>query len=447
MLYVGIDLGATFAKAAILDTAAKAVREVRRTPFPQFVSGLPSTCREVNSDAVVRVALELLEDVVRKAPDCVGLWVSSQMHGFVLCDGHGRARSPFFSWQDTRCLQRADEGSFFDLLQTRLEAKDIVELGNELRPGLPISTLFALRQAGNLGASLTPVALGDFVIASLAGVRPQTSWSQAAGLGTCRVKEACWHDEVLAKAGLDDLKWPRIHRTFEPWARVKVGGKILDCYPSVGDQQASLLGVGLRAHELSINIATGSQVSVLSSEPVSGNYQLRPFFDGSFLRTVTHLPAGRALNAIVRMLTELSDISEKSAWEAISAKVQSTGALGIEADLSFFPCATGKEGNFRHLTEENLRVGAVFAAAFGAMASNYKSAAQRVCPDSDWHNVVLSGGLACELGPLREMVLREVGGGYRLAPGKEDALMGLLALADATESGAAVAARCVHGQN
>lgn len=447
MLYAALDLGASFAKAAILDTEAKTLREVRRRPFPPFSSGLSAEFREVDPDAIIKLALDLLNDVVRTAPDCAGLWVSSQMHGFVLCDGQGKAQSPFFSWQDTRCLQREGGNSFFDLLQTRLQAEEIVDLGNELRPGLPITTLFALRQTGGFGASLTPVALGDFVVASLAGVRPQTSWSQAAGLGACRVKDACWHDSVLTKAGLDGLIWPRIHRSFEPWAKVNIGGKTLDCFPSVGDQQASLLGVGVQLEELSINIATGSQVSVLCPDPVSGNYQLRPFFGGNFLRTVTHLPAGRALNAIVRLLTELADVPSVTAWKIISDKVEQAGELGIKADVSFFPCATGSEGSFQHLTEENLHVGPLFAAAFRAMASNYKSAAQRVCPASDWNAVVFSGGLACELDPLRKMIMHEIDGDFRLATGKEDALMGLLALAGAIESGAAAGAGCIHGKN
>ena len=73
--------------------------------------------------------------------------------------------------------------------------------------------------------------------------------------------------------------------------------------------------------ELSLNISTGSQVSLLTETPLPGNYQTRPYFAGRFLNTITHLPAGRSLNALVELLGELA-LAEghvlRDPWSTIS---------------------------------------------------------------------------------------------------------------------------------
>jgi hypothetical protein len=67
----------------------------------------------------------------------------------------------------------------------------------------------------------------------------------------------------------------------------------------VGDYQASLLGVDLNSDEISINLATGGQVSKLKFEPKKSEFQLRPYFGEQFLQTKTHLPAGRHANHVL----------------------------------------------------------------------------------------------------------------------------------------------------
>ena len=75
----------------------------------------------------------------------------------------------------------------------------------------------------------------------------------------------------------------------------------------MGDHQAALAGAFLGERELSLNISTGSQASLFTPTWQPGNYQTRPFFDGRFLNTITHIPAGRALNVLFKLLTELAE--------------------------------------------------------------------------------------------------------------------------------------------
>lgn len=434
MRYAGLDLGATFVKAAVLDTSGGTLREVRRRPFPPFLSDRPVGYREVDALQIVETTRALLEETMRLAPDCAGCWVSSQMHGVVLCDAHGRPRSPFISWQDQRSLTNAGEASAFDAVKAQLTKEDIAALGNELRPGVALTTLAALWRAGALPDGLYPTPLGDFVLANLGAMPPATSPTQAAALGAYDVAAGRWHETVLRRLSLDALAWPRICDDLAPWGEIRIAGHNVPCHPTVGDHQASVLGAGLQPGELSINIATGSQASMFHATGAAGDFQLRPFFDRGFLRTITHLPAGRALNALIGLLTELAEKPVADPWQWIADAVEVGGGTDIAADVSFFTCATGHEGSLLHLTEENLHIGPLFRSVFAAMSRNYDQAAGRLAPERNWSRVVFSGGLARRLAPLREAILGRVGLLHRVAVQEEDALFGLLTLARSFEA-------------
>jgi hypothetical protein len=62
----------------------------------------------------------------------------------------------------------------------------------------------------------------------------------------------------------------------------------------------------IRLEELSVNISAGAQASLLTSRFQPGGYQTRPYFDGLYLNTVTHIPAGRSLGILLDLLCELA---------------------------------------------------------------------------------------------------------------------------------------------
>src|SRR5262249_48344847 len=129
-----------------------------------------------------------------------------------------------------------------------------------------------------------------------------------------------WHREAFAALGLDRLAWPRIERAHAALGMLRADyaaatNARIPCYAGIGDHQCALLGVGLDERELSINVSTGSQVSRLARSALAGEFQVRQYFDGLLLETITHLPAGRSLDALLALLTELpraagNDISD-----------------------------------------------------------------------------------------------------------------------------------------
>ena len=211
------------------------------------------------------------------------------------------------------------------------------------------------------------------------------------------------------------------------------GGRRITCHAALGDQQYALLGVGLDAGELSLNIATGSQVARRSRNGTAGECQLRPYFDAEFIRTVTHIPAGRTLNLLVRLLTELSpagdSCSAAETWCRLAECVGRTPETDLDVNLSFFPSVSGDRGWVRNLHEGNCTVGHLFRAAFRHMAANYREQSRRLGDAEGVERLVLSGGLVRNMPPLQQCIMDEFGLPVRVACCAEDTLAGLLVLA------------------
>ena len=181
-----------------------------------------------------------------------------------------------------------------------------------------------------------------------------------------------------------------------------------------------------------MNVSTGSQVSTLAERFEPGDYQTRPFFDGKFLNTITHVPAGRALDALIRLLSELAEgqgLSIPDPWAYVNQSAARSPPGELTVDLAFFASSFGNRGSIANVREEDLRVGPLFRAAFESMARNYAACAHRLAPSRPWRRLVLSGGLAQNCPALRDAILARFEAGWRMAPAAEDTLLGLLALA------------------
>lgn len=140
MSFVGLDLGTTFIKGAVLDLEARRLHHVHRAPFPlPLANSNPLFC-EVNPGAILTAVRALLADLAPHAPDCEGIVMCSQMHGMVLMNGRGGVESNCITWRDQRALMPhpSGAGSYFDVLSGRLDSRQVHQLGNELDPGRPL---------------------------------------------------------------------------------------------------------------------------------------------------------------------------------------------------------------------------------------------------------------------------------------------------------------------
>jgi sugar (pentulose or hexulose) kinase len=435
--FLGIDLGTTFLKGAVLDLDGPVLRHVRRVPFPAPVGGRPQGHCEIDPAAVLAATRQLLGELLADAPDAAGLFVSSQMHCLVFTDPAGEARSNVITWKDQRGLEAhpSGRGTYLGVLRRSITPDEFDAVGRDVRVGLPAVTLAWLADRGLIPAGTYPASLPGFVLANLGHTEPITDPTNAAAHGLFDLGRGDWHRGLIARLGLPELRWPRVVPTGSPVGTTDLDGRRLVCHAPVGDQQASLLGAGIEPGELSVNISTGSQVSLLTDDRRRGDFQVRPYPGGGWLNTIVQVPAGRSLSVLVDLLTEIGGGSGPDPWEYIAAAVEAVPDTDLRVNLAFFGGPFGDRGSVANIGEHNLTVGHLFTAAFRDMADNYAACAARLAPvgpapGRDWRRVVFSGGLAHRFPTLRQAVLKALGApDHRVCTSAEDTLTGLLALA------------------
>lgn len=430
MQFIGIDLGSTSIKGAVLDLEARALSDIIRRPFPLPLANLPRWHYEVSPDAVLQATRDVLDELLDHTPAAQGIVLCSQMHGVVLMDDALKPVTNVITWQDQRAL--AGDSPSFDRLKAELTQADLQRLGNDVWASRPIAMLHWFQQHGQLPHGAMFCALPDFVFAALCGQPPATDLGHAAASALFDVTQGEWHQDLLRRLTFDHLKLPRVAMQGEVIGHYAHAGRAIPWLAPVADQQCSLLGADLQAGELSINISTGSQVAMLSETLQHGEFQTRPFFDGRWLLTRIHIPAGRSLNALMRLLTELAtaeSVQLENTWANAERLARAAEPSDLALDLSFFAGALGNEGSITHIREDNLSAGGLFRAAYASMAQNYEQCALSLSLARAWQRIVFSGGLALQSPLLREEILSRFNCPSRLAEGGEDALVGLLAVA------------------
>ena len=436
MSFIGIDLGTSFIKGAVLDLETRQLGHLQRIPFPEPLVGESPLCCEFDPEQVVTAVRTLIHELALKAPVCEGIVMCSQMHGMVLMDGRGKTMSNCISWRDQRAMMPhpSGNGSFFDVMLRRISPEQRRQLGNELDPGRPICYLFWFAERGKLKPGLIPASMPDFVLGSLCNSTPTVETTNAGAYGALKLETLDWHHEVIRELGLDGLHWPELRKHGEVVGHLNLGGKRVPCYTPVGDYQCALLGALFSGEELSLNVATGSQVSRMTTGLTLGDYQTRPFFGGKFLNTFSYPPGGRSLNVIVELLSELAaaqGVELRDPWASIVQAVEKVIDTDLEVNLNFFPTPQGDRGQISNIRGDNLTLGHLFRAAFKNMADSFYDCALHLWPEKSWKNLVFSGGLACKLEALRQTIRKRFSTDYRLAPFTEDTLHGLLILATA----------------
>ncbi len=433
MTVLALDIGTSFIKGAVLDLDTMEIGDTLRLPFPEPISGLPALHKEFDPAQILSAVLNVLNTLAERSARCEGLLVCTQMHSLVCVDHSGIAHSTLTTWQDQRVLETHPDGkSHFETLMERLTTAQKQELGNEVRPGLPIGVLFWQAERGELPSpDLFPVSIGDFIMANLCHTEPTTDHTNAHAHGLMDIASRTWHAGALPALGLSALRLPEIVPNNHIVGYFTLGGQPIACYPPVGDYQAALLGALLDENELSINIATGSQVSLLHSTQERGTLQTRPYLDERNVLTVTTIPAGRSLSALIMLLSELAvaqGFALDDPWPYIIAQAEAASDPRLRLDLAFFNSAVGERGALTDIREDELSVGHVFRAAFRNMAENYLACALRLSPTRDWSRLVFSGGLAHRVALLRTLISEQFGAPYRTSPTPEDTLLGLLVL-------------------
>jgi sugar (pentulose or hexulose) kinase len=432
---IAIDIGSTSIKGALIEPdSGELVRCIKR-PFPEPLSNLPPGHVEVDPSVVVQAVRSVLLELSEQSSGHCSVWVCGQMGGVVLADDKGRAKSNYISWRDQRASGRSSNGrSFLETIRLDWPEPVFAALGRELQPGSTSALLHCLSESRKLVDGVLPLSIADYCISHL--TQQPGCMHPTHAIGLLDLNKLDWHYAALERIGLGDLWLPELIHHTHSVGRYCEGGKIFDFHGSYGDQQCALYGSGLSANELSINVSTGSQVSILTDQFQSGPYQTRCYFHGKWLNTITHLPAGRALNAWVDLLSELAEEEGKPldrVWDTIAKKMEQVSHTDLQTELSLFPSPAGSTGSLSNITLENLNVGNLFLAACTSMVDNYFLQSQRLSSKEPWQSIVVSGGLGASLPKFFDLIRLRFQRTVRESSG-EETLLGLARLASHTSS-------------
>ena len=431
MNIIAIDCGASFLKGACLKNQ-QIIKKIQEYA-PQV-----SLERELTEIVQIEKLVASVYNMVMKLSEGLEqfrLCISNEMHGFLLAYEDGRPYTDYISWQKEYGAVKIAGKSSMDILGEKAYADTIADTGMPLRAGLPVCNLLYLSRQGYLNKTsgkLFFYTLGDYILKRLSGQEPVCHPTNAAATGLYELRSGRWNQRLLQTIG-GEIVFPAIGTEN---VRFGLPGKTLvTARPALGDQQAALYGAGvLTENTISFNLGTGAQVSTvvrkLSKVP---GCQLRPYFNGAYLKTIPFIPSGRALNVYIRFVKDVLDKfgvhrEDDNIWDILLQEEKKVKTSDLLCDMSFFENAITDHtrGSIYNISEYTLTLGNLMHSVLDEMKHNILLAADRVGPQPELvDTVIFSGGIAKKIERLRADILGHYAKDVKVVIAADETLHGL----------------------
>ncbi|MHC1772991.1 MAG: sedoheptulokinase [Flexilinea sp.] len=436
MKYISIDIGSSFIKSVLLETDNCSIIEEKKIPSPPKNLNPGLNIFEVFAARYVEIVRDLIDSFTASYHDINGVLFATQMHGFVYVTES--KEDVYISWQDMRCLNLRKDGdiSYMAYLQELFSPKDMEKCGVYIKPSLGLCNLYTtLANDQTLIRNGELFTIGSYIIANLTG-NNICHIMNAAPLGLVNVENRCWAESIIEKAGLGEIKLPQLAQSdFEICGYFPSNGCNLAVYPDYGDQQVSILGSMAGKNDALINIATGSQVSINVRDFHPGNYEVRPFFENTYINTISNMPAGRGLDVLVRFLSEAvgkitgSSVDSSQIW-AVIHKDYTFDSKGINVNMGFYATPDNLNGgSISGIMPFNFSMNSLFSASFEDMAKTYWKHIQRLNDPEKIDKLVCAGGVSWKTPELVETIAKISGKRCVLSIISDESLSGLFRVA------------------
>lgn len=422
-----IDFGASRVKAGICHADETDVTDIKiYAPCPPVVSDKGRY--EVDASGLAGLFTRIVEEYTFS--HCISsVFMCSEMHGFALADRNNRPLTDYISWKDERDAQSG--GTFFHSLTSFITPSDYLALtGMACTTTVPVVNLCQILK--NLKLREAKVLSLPELIVAIAGHPTDTAHvTLSAGIGFYDIGHQTVSDRMVEfirrETGTTVSMNALVHNKLEPMGTIKG----ITVYTGVGDLQAALYGADNDESTVSLNLGTGSQVSCVGCSIPSFELETRPFFDGKDIRTITHIPSGRMLNAYVGFLNSINPREDfwKQLSEITSDEIQDAP---LDFGLGIFKGAWGGDdgGYILRISEGNLTVRGYLASLLNAYINQYVRALSKF-GDLSSRTVVLSGGIPGKLPVIGQIIGNETGLTVRHSSSREETLDGLAKLANA----------------
>lgn len=407
---IEIDCGASFIKGALTREDGSLIEQRRQQAPP--VPDKQNILNPVQINRLLVIVEEMIESLARNERE-VRLCISNEMHGFLLAYEDGMPYTDYISWQKEYGSVKTDGEAAIDILSHMRYEEEIRKSGMPLRKGLPSCNLLYLKRLGCLERAkgrLYFYTLGDYIIRRFANIQPVCHSSNMAATGMYDLEKGDWNHNLISLICGEKLVFPPKASKKKTYViEADRNGIKYDIYPAVGDQQAALLGGGLEDSDTVVfNLGTGAQVSVLSETVDFGTgYQIRPYF-GRYIKTVPHLPSGRALNVYIRFFEDIFKqfdipVERDEIWRVLSGVSGHIGKAALICDMSFFenPLTDHSVGSITNIGEFDLCLAGLMNGIFECMINNFILASDRIQQPGKIKKIIFSGGVAEKIEKIR----------------------------------------------
>jgi len=412
-----LDVGGTYVKSAVLVQDQKSPQNIRRFSIPKFTKSESEVAVIPTAEflAVIDQAIEIQKE---SQSNINRIFLSGQMGGYVIEES---GSFEIVSWQDTRGLDPKHEKEKTELELWLKTSAAFKETGSELRPGLPFFSLAITHPYSRDPNTLSPFrSIISFVTSYLTSFEVNDMHcTDAAASGFYNLKNKAWDDDLICK--LDrSIVLPLVHSEV---TRIGYSSKfLLDVFTGVGDQQASLYGTEMAPGKIVVNIGTGGQVAGFHepSQP-KGNFQIRPYFDGEEIRTITHLPSGRALSAFVEYCFPGEHHFDKYREFEQSCKLPDRNS---EMDIVNF----NQTLDVLKRSDHKITVDKIASKFFGSLIRSYEAALSELNLEGE---LLFAGGVGQKVQMISSELSRATGRKCSISNAEETTLEGLAKIARA----------------
>ena len=297
MKSIGIDIGTTTISVVVMDCHSYTVERKYTVKNGSFLPTGNSWVRIQDVPLILERVREVLEEILNASSDIAAIGLTGQMHGIIYVDKDGNAASPLYTWQDER-------GNLPDFDGRTLCVVLSEDYGVKAAKGYGMVThLYHVKKGLVPAKAVSFCTIADYLGMTLTGrSRPLIHISQAAGMGLYDPVAKDFRRDIAEATGMDLSMLPTV--TSEITQLGVYRG--IPVSVSLGDNQASYIGsVTDGENSVLVNIGTGAQISVLSTQRYEGSgIESRPLTQNCFLLVGATICGGDAFAALEHFFRE-----------------------------------------------------------------------------------------------------------------------------------------------
>lgn len=299
MRLIGIDIGTSSVCAVAIEKETGDCLARETVTSDAFCDSEFPFEKIQDTEKIIAIAKGLLDKFF--TPDTVSIGVTGQMHGIVYLDRDGRHIGPLYTWQDGRGDEPYRDTTYAEHLGIFAGygcATDFYNRENGIRPCEAVSFC----------------TIHDYFVMRLVGRKtPLIHTTNAQSFGCFDEKTLSFsydfHPEVTGEFAIAGF-----------YNNIPVG-------VAIGDNQASVLSTLTNEDALLLNFGTGSQISIISDEKISGvGIESRPYFEGKYLIVGSALCGGRAYSLLCdfyrSILGEVVDITREEVYNIMQRQLE-----------------------------------------------------------------------------------------------------------------------------